>query len=109
MGGGKKWVEGPIAQVLYANQILPGAKECYAGLLAVIDYAKNPPATQPPTPAPPRSCNPAFSTGPDRDDDCVCNRGLTCSTGGSRGCAFSGSGNSTRYFKPTCGAPCVCK
>jgi len=32
-----------------ANQILPAAEESYAGMLAAIDYAKNPPA---PTPAP---------------------------------------------------------
>merc|ERR1719384_1133446 len=32
-----------------ASDILPGSKECYEGLLAAIDYAKNPPA---PTPAP---------------------------------------------------------
>merc|ERR1719491_2668966 len=33
-----------------ASQILIGSQECYAGLVAAFDYAKNPPA---PTPAPP--------------------------------------------------------
>jgi len=36
-----------------ASQIIPGAEECFAGLLATIDYAKNPPAT---TLAPPGNC-----------------------------------------------------
>jgi len=147
--GGKRWTEGPIAQVLYAasgstndyaqikagalgvcfelrpgryggggfapapDQILPGAKECHAGLLAVIDYAKNPPATTTPAPTPPGAgCNPAFSTGPDGDGDCSCNSGLTCFEGGSRGCTYSYTARygwtSTRYFLPTCSA-CACQ
>lgn len=36
-----------------ARDILPGAQQCYAGLLAAIDYTKDPPA---PTPAPPKDC-----------------------------------------------------
>jgi len=36
-----------------ASQILPGAEECFAGLMAAIDYVKDPDAT---TPAPPGEC-----------------------------------------------------
>merc|ERR1719273_455951 len=36
-----------------ASSIVPGAEECHAGLLAAIDYTKDPPAT---TPAPPGEC-----------------------------------------------------
>jgi len=38
------------------SQILPGSQESYAGVMAAIDYAKNPPA---PTPAPPPTPPPA--------------------------------------------------
>jgi len=39
-----------------ASDIIPGSEECYAGILAAIDYAHDPPATEAPTPAPPGEC-----------------------------------------------------
>jgi len=73
-----------------------------------------PPTPEPvPTPAPPPSaCNPAFSSGPDGDGDCICNTGLTCYESGSRGCSYSYTAQygwtSTRYFLETCAA-CICQ
>jgi len=40
------------------SDILPGSQESYAGVMAAIDYAKNPPA---PTPAPPPPTGPCYS------------------------------------------------
>jgi len=93
------------------DQILPGSEECWAGIVAAIEWTKNPYTTPPPppTPAPPTLCDPAFSNGPDSDGDCDCNSGLTCYEGSSRGCTFSSAGRtSTRYFLPSC-ATCSCK
>jgi len=48
-----------------ANQILPGARECFAGLVAAFDYAKDsspspsPPSPTPPSPTPPSPTPPS--------------------------------------------------
>merc|ERR1719464_2309291 len=98
--GGKRYFEGPIAQVLYAasgssvdyadklgalgfafelrggsfappaSDILPGAQESYAGILAAINYAKGsnptptPPAPTPPTPPTPTPTPPSPTPTP---------------------------------------------
>jgi len=89
------------------SDIIPGAEECFAGILATIDYAVDPPA---PTPEPIAGCNPSFSNGPDFNNDCTCKRGLDCYQDGSRRCQYSRKGWwSVSKFSHTCGGACVCK
>merc|ERR1719389_310117 len=92
---------------------LTGLRTGDTNALLYVGAGGPPPTPEPvPTPAPPPSaCNPAYSTGPDGDGDCICNSGLTCFESGSRGCTYSYTARygwtSTRYFLETCSA-CVC-
>jgi len=65
-----------------------------------------------PVPNPGRGCNPAYSTGPDSDGDCMCNGNLRCYENGSSGCTFSYTATwgfkSTRWFLESC-STCVCQ
>jgi len=93
---------------------LTGLRNGDTNALLYVGAGGPPPTPEPvPTPAPPPSaCNPAYSTGPDGDGDCICNSGLTCFESGSRGCTYSYTARygwtSTRYFLETCSA-CVCQ
>jgi len=60
---------------------------------------------------PPGACPAETSSGPDRDNDCRCNSGLSCFEDGNRGCTYSYSeqyGTSLAYFLPTCSG-CECE
>merc|ERR550532_3484317 len=89
--GGNTWREGPIAQVLYAasggggfappaRDILPGARESFAGIMTVIDYAKGssptptPPSPTPPSPSPPSPTPPTGGCVQEKD----CNVSAWC-------------------------------
>jgi len=101
------------------SEILPAAEESYAGMLAAIDYAKDPsatPAPPAPTPAPAPTpdgeCPSAYSSGPDSDGDCRCHPGRSCSEDGSSGCTYSYTASrgykSRTYFLPSCSG-CRCE
>jgi len=93
---------------------LTGLRTGDTNALLYVGAGGPPPTPEPvPTPAPPPSaCNPAYSTGPDGDGDCMCNSGLTCYESGSSGCTYSYTARygwtSTRYFLETCSG-CACQ
>lgn len=68
-----------------ASDILPGAMECYEGLLAAIDYAKSyePPV---PTPAPPPGTWQLTGTGCEMSGNCIQSKNHPSNYGNSESC-----------------------
>jgi len=97
-----------------ASEIRPSAEETYEGILAAINYAKDPssvPAPAPPAPPSGDGCEGKNGSGPDSDGDCRCNSGY-CYENGSQGCTYSYTARygwtSTRWFLPSC-STCICQ
>merc|ERR1719350_2144307 len=70
-----------------ASDILPGAQECYAGMIAAIDFAKSyePPA---PTPAPPPGSWTVSGTGCTKIGDCIQSNNHPGSYGNNEACTI---------------------
>lgn len=110
-----------VLEALKANAVWHAIDDLKYGDTNVLLYvgADGPPPTPAPvpTPAPPpphaAGCNPAFSEGPDSDDDCTCNSGTQCYENGEKGCKYSrtryGGRMSPQWFLATCGPACECK
>jgi len=97
------------------SEIRPSAEETYQGILAAINYAKDPSSVPAPAPPPPPTgdgCEGKGGSGPDADGDCRCATGTNCYEDGSSGCTYTYTARygwkSARWFLPTCSG-CICQ